>query len=57
MKCTKCDCLMNYERFYDKADAFDAWRCICCGDIVDDVILGNRLKKNTFQLRSTRPGR
>ena len=45
MKCTKCGCLMSYERFYDRDDAFDAWRCICCGDIVDDVVLSNRSKK------------
>jgi len=45
MKCTKCNCLMSYERFYGQADDFDGWRCICCGDIVDDVILSNRSKK------------
>ncbi len=45
MKCTKCGCPMNYERFYDHADDFDGWRCICCGDIVDAVILRNRSKK------------
>jgi hypothetical protein len=32
---------MSYERFYGQADDFDGWRCICCGDIVDDVILSN----------------
>ena len=45
MKCTKCGCLMSYQRFYDHADDFDGWRCICCGDIVDDVILSNRSEK------------
>ena len=45
MKCNECGCLMNYERFYDLADDFDGWRCICCGDIVDDVILSNRSKR------------
>ncbi len=45
MKCTKCGCFMSYQSFYDHADDFDGWRCICCGDIVDDVILRNRSKK------------
>ncbi len=54
MKCIKCGCLMSYEKFYDNADAFDGWRCICCGDIVDNVILSNRPKRNTLRLRSTK---
>jgi hypothetical protein len=36
---------MSYEKFYDQADDFDGWRCICCGDIMDEIILANRLKK------------
>jgi hypothetical protein len=36
---------MSFERFYGQADDFDGWRCICCGEIVDDIILSNRLKK------------
>ena len=36
---------MNYERFYDRAEDFDGWRCVCCGDIVDQVILENRLRQ------------
>ena len=54
MKCTKCGCLMSHERFHELADAFEGWRCICCGDIVDDIILTNRSKKDTSQLRLIR---
>jgi hypothetical protein len=46
MKCMKCGCLMSRERFQDLADAFEGWRCICCGDIVDNIILSNRSKKD-----------
>ena len=51
MKCTKCGCTMNYERFYGQGDSFDGWRCICCGDVVDEVILSNRSRNNTLRLR------
>ncbi len=54
MKCTKCGCLMNFEKFYGEANDFYGWRCICCGDIVDDVILRNRSKKIRGPLKGER---
>jgi hypothetical protein len=57
MRCMKCNCLMSHERFYDVADAFEGWRCICCGDIVDDVILSNRSKKDAGRLPTIRARR
>ncbi len=57
MKCMKCGCMMSHERFHDLADAFEGWRCICCGDIVDNVILSNRSKKGTARLPTIRTRR
>jgi hypothetical protein len=42
MKCVKCGGLMVYETFYSQEDIFSGWRCIYCGEIVDQVILENR---------------
>jgi len=45
MKCHKCGGIMSYEKFYDKYDDYFGWRCIACGEIIDQVILDNRLKQ------------
>lgn len=42
MKCEKCGGIMAYERFFDPFEEYLGWRCIFCGDIVDQVILKNR---------------
>ena len=45
MKCSRCDGLMIYERFpSEEVEDFSGWRCISCGEIVDEVILKNRAK-------------
>jgi hypothetical protein len=38
---------MAYEQFFGSQEHFWGWRCIFCGEIVDDVIIENRqwLKK------------
>jgi hypothetical protein len=33
---------MTYERFYGPHEQFFGWRCVYCGEIVDEVILENR---------------
>jgi hypothetical protein len=33
---------MVYEQFTGEQERFWGWRCIFCGEIVDDVILQNR---------------
>jgi hypothetical protein len=33
---------MAYEQFFGDQERFWGWRCIFCGEIVDDVILENR---------------
>jgi hypothetical protein len=43
MKCGRCGGMMVCEMFYFREDNFLGWRCIFCGEIVDQVILENRL--------------
>jgi len=47
MKCGKCGGMMAYEKFYDQFEDFFGWRCISCGEIVDQVIAQNRLKQKS----------
>jgi len=42
MKCGRCGSVMVHERFYGLYERFLGWRCIFCGEIVDEVILENR---------------
>ena len=42
MNCARCGGLMTYERFYSSPDHFWGWRCISCGEILDQIILQNR---------------
>jgi len=42
MKCHRCDSVMVYERFYGPEEHFFGWRCVLCGEIIDQVILENR---------------
>ena len=46
MICPRCDGLMLQEVFMDFADydgSFEGWRCLVCGEIVDPVIVNNRV--------------
>jgi hypothetical protein len=45
MKCNRCGGLMTYEKFYSLVEDFFGWRCIFCGEIVDQVILENRIRQ------------
>jgi hypothetical protein len=42
MKCHRCQSIMVYEKFYSSDGEFFGWRCVLCGEIVDQVILENR---------------
>ena len=47
MKCSRCSGLMVEERFYGVdqqilATMHRGWRCVICGQVIDDVILENR---------------
>jgi hypothetical protein len=45
MKCPRCNGVMAFEKFYGPHEHFFGWRCIYCGEIVDQVILENRWHK------------
>ena len=42
MRCNRCGSVMVHEKYYGIEEQFFGWRCICCGDIVDRIILENR---------------
>ena len=42
MKCDRCGSVMVYEKFFGPEEHFSGWRCILCGEILDEVILENR---------------
>ncbi len=42
MKCHRCGSVMVYERFDGPGEKFLGWRCIQCGEIIDELILKNR---------------
>ena len=44
MKCPKCRGRMFAEKYYDFVRSFDAWKCTCCGEVVDPTILANRAR-------------
>lgn len=46
-KCPRCNAFLVHERFYGMCAHIWVWRCIKCGEIIDDVVLYNRrlLKK------------
>jgi uncharacterized protein (DUF983 family) len=44
MKCPRCEGRMFSERFYDFVRSFDAWKCTCCGEVIDPTILTNRAR-------------
>jgi len=42
MKCLRCNSIMIYDKFYGLQEYFWGWKCVICGEIVDQVILENR---------------
>jgi len=54
MKCHRCGNVMVYERFHGADEHFWGWRCVLCGEIVDQVILENRQTKTGGQNRERR---
>ena len=54
MNCHRCGSVMVYERFYGPDEHFSGWRCVLCGEIIDQVILENR---QTMVGRQSREGR
>lgn len=42
MKCLRCNSVMIYDKFFGPHEHFWGWKCVICGEIVDQVILENR---------------
>ncbi len=42
IKCDRCGSIMVKEKYFGFEEQFWGWRCICCGDVVDQIILENR---------------
>ncbi len=42
MKCIWCKGVMVYDKFYGLQGCFWGWKCVTCGEIIDQVILENR---------------
>lgn len=56
MKCHRCGSVMVYERFYGPEEQFLGWRCIQCGEILDQVIQENRKEGGVRQKWKRRKG-
>ena len=41
-KCNRCGGMMVQEKMYYGTEHFWVWKCIYCGDYIDQVILENR---------------
>jgi hypothetical protein len=54
MKCLRCDGVMIYDKFYGSFEYFWGWKCVICGEIVDQVILENRELTRRGQVPNTR---
>jgi len=54
MKCHRCSKVMVYERFYGVDEQYSGWRCVLCGEIIDQIILENRQAKRGRQNRTRR---
>ncbi|NWF56533.1 MAG: hypothetical protein HXY45_17235 [Syntrophaceae bacterium] len=52
IQCRRCNGLMGLEKFYGPNDTFFGWHCLHCGDILDPVILLNRLRPRPRQSTS-----
>jgi hypothetical protein len=49
MKCLRCGGTMVEDKFYSPQDWFWGLKCVLCGEIIDPLILKNRLSINVIQ--------
>jgi len=42
MRCPRCSSVMIFQKFYGPHEHFWGWRCIYCGEILDQTIIENR---------------
>ncbi len=55
MNCHRCGKHMAYDKVYGYEETFWAWSCIFCGEVLDPVILKNRVNANARPMGSRRP--
>ena len=52
MRCVRCCGLMVKDQFYDMRDggglSFYGWRCVCCGNVLDPLIVRNQRGRRSF---------
>jgi hypothetical protein len=53
-KCNRCSGMMFYEKIYYGTEHFWVWKCVYCGEYIDQVILENRLLIKTGGVPNTR---
>jgi len=46
MKCLRCGGAMIDTKFYNPDECFWGLKCVICGDIIDPLILTNRMSAN-----------
>lgn len=46
MRCSRCGGTMTQEKFDHSTGNFFGWKCILCGEVIDQVILLNRTKQS-----------
>jgi hypothetical protein len=44
MTCFRCSNPMFYQKFYGTEEHYSGWKCIFCGEVLDQVILENRCR-------------
>ena len=54
MKRPRCNNGMIYDKFYGHFGSFWGWKCLICGELVDQVILKNRELIKMGQVPNTR---
>jgi hypothetical protein len=61
MKCTRCNGLMVAENLIDIRESFlPMWmrglRCVACGNVVDPLIIRNRMNQQLSTMREVKSG-
>ena len=41
---------MFAQKFYDFVRSFDAYKCTCCGEVIDPIIIANRARNRSLIL-------
>ena len=54
MNCPRCNNVMIQDKFYGHYDSYWGWKCVICGELIDQVILENRRLIKMGQVPNTR---